>query len=185
MKKHILDRYSRTDKGEVIIDIAAERVEDLYDDYDKTSPYHKKELYQGLVDYICDSVREIGREPFIIGFRFSSPIEQALVERVQKSICNYFLYLRELEYRELARMTRTSLILLLVGLSLLTLSLWVNRVISENDSVVARVFAEGLTVASWISLWESLATFLINWAPHRRDIKLFERIAGASVVFPE
>ena len=183
MKKHILDRYSQTDDGKVIIDITAGKIEDLYDDYDKTAPFLKKDLAQGLVDYITDSVREIGKEPFIIRFRLGGSIESGLTERVQKSIYNYFVYLRELEYRELRRMTRTSLILLGVGLSILTLSAWVNQAISEHKSVISGVFAEGLTVAAWVSLWESLATFLINWAPHRRKIKMYERIAESKVLF--
>ncbi|MDT8318821.1 MAG: hypothetical protein RQ824_12665 [bacterium] len=81
--------------------------------------------------------------------------------------------------------TRVSLILLGVGLSILTLSIWINEAISEHESVVSRVFAEGLTVAAWVSLWESLATFLINWAPHRRNVKMYERIARSTVLFLE
>jgi hypothetical protein len=28
-----------------------------------------------------------------------------------------------------------------------------------------------------VSLWEALAMFLVNWAPHRRLIRMYERIA--------
>ena len=183
MKKRIIDRYARNAAGELMIDITAERVEDLYDDYDKRSPYHKKELYQGLVDYISDSVSEIGKERFVIRFIFSERLDGELTARVKKSFQNYFLYLRELEYRELGRMSRTSLILFVIGVSFLSLSVWVNRIIGADDTVIYRVFAEGLTVAAWVSLWESLATFLINWVPHRRDIRLFGRIASAHLEF--
>ena len=99
------------------------------------------------------------------------------------SIPKYFFYLKELEFRELKRMSRTSLILVLIGVSVLTLSVWVNKILANSESVVAQVFAEGLTIAAWVSLWEALATFLINWAPHHRQIKLFERIADAPVFF--
>jgi len=183
MKKHILDRYSRSEDGKIIIEIAAEKVEDLYNDFDKTSPYLKKELEQGVADYITDSVHEIGKEDFVICFRFDKIAEDSLMERTQKSIQNYFVYLRELEFRELAQKTRTSIILLAIGIAILFLSVWVNQQTVNSETVLGSVFAEGLTVAAWVSLWESLATFLINWAPHRRQIKRFERIAAARVIF--
>jgi hypothetical protein len=105
------------------------------------------------------------------------------MSRLKISINKYFLYLKDLEVRELKGMFRTSLILLLVGIAILTLSVWLNRFIQVHETVVSRVFAEGLTVAAWVSLWEALATFLINWLPHRRHIKLYARVANAPVLF--
>jgi hypothetical protein len=49
--------------------------------------------------------------------------------------------------------------------------------------VTANVFAEGLTVAAWVSLWEALAVLLIEWFPHRKNIVLYRRLANAELVF--
>jgi hypothetical protein len=185
MEKDILERYARNSDGGVIIDIAANRIEDLYSDYDKSAPYLKKDLEQDLVDYLVDSVREVGRERFVIQFSIAGTVGLEPMSRVKMSIQKYFFYLKELERRELKRMSRTSLILFIVGIAILTLSVWVNRVFEADETVLRAVFAEGLTVAAWVSLWESLATFLINWAPHRRKIRLYERIADATVLFRE
>ena len=59
----------------------------------------------------------------------------------------------------------------------------VNRLLPADPGVVGQVCAEGLTVAAWVSMWEALATFLIQWRPYRRDIRLYRRIAGAEVSF--
>jgi len=185
MKKDILDRYSRTPDGRIIIDISAGNIADLYSYFDRSSPYHKKELDQELVDYLIESVREIGNEDFVIQFMFSEPLEAGLKERLQNSVSNYFIYLKELEFRELAGMRRTSLTLLAVGISIISFSVWFNRRISVESSVLISVFAEGLTVAAWISLWEALATFIVNWMPHRRQIRLYERVAVADIFFVE
>jgi len=123
MKKNILDRYSYTDDGKVIVDITADKIEYLYNDFDKHTPYIKKELDQGLVDYLLDCVREIGNEEFLVKFRFSESVDSELQSRVQTSIHNYFLYLNDLEFREMKQMLRTALILLLAGIAILTLSL--------------------------------------------------------------
>ena len=57
-----------------------------------------------------------------------------------------------------------------------------NSMLGQNRGVVANVFAQGLTVAAWGSMWESLATFLIDWGPRRRNIKTYERLADAPLV---
>ncbi len=184
-KRRILERYAHTDDGRVVIDIAAANIADLYDDFDKHASYLKKELDQELVDYIIDSVREIGRESFLIQVSLAPPMDAAAVCRVQASLHNYFLYLRELEAREMRRLLRTSIILFVVGAALLTASVWLNSRPAVRDVVVGSVIAEGLTIAAWVSLWEALAMFLVNWAPHRRLIRMYERIAKADVQFRE
>ena len=183
MDTHILDRYSRTEEGLVIIDIAANRVEELYSDYDNTAHFLKKDLEPDLVDYLVESARELGKEPFGIRFSFAKPVDEESTSRVCQSITTYFTYLGHLETRELTRMFRTSFILLLAGLAILTLAVRVNLYTEHSETVIARVFAEGLTVAAWVALWNSLATFLLNWAPHHRLRRLCARIAAAPVLF--
>ena len=183
MQKQILDRYSRSSDGSLIIEIAADRVEDLYNDYQKTAPFLKKDLEQELVDYIVDSVSEIGRERFLLKFSIAGVTDEQKISRVKLSIQEYFEYLKELELREMNRMFRTSFILFLIGIALLIFLLWINQKMDIYDLMVTQVLTEGLTVAAWVSLWEALANFLINWAPHRRLIGLYRRIAGAPVTF--
>lgn len=185
MKRNILERYTVNREGKVIIDITAGRVEHLYNEFDKHAPYRKKDLDQGLVDYIIDSVREIDAEPFVIQFRLDRLTDPRLRARIEASVHNYFLYLKEVEVNALIEMTRTAAILLSLGFIILVLSVWVNQRIMDHETVVSRVFAEGLTVAAWVALWEALVTFLLGWAPARRKIKRYERIAAADVIFHE
>ncbi len=183
MEKYILERYSRTADGKVLIDIAATKIEDLFSYYDRSAPYLKKDLDQELVDFIVDACRDIGSESFALQFSIDHLAGEEAMSRIRQSIPRYFLYLKELEIRDLKRMLRTSATLLLVGLVLLTLSVWVNLRLETDERVISHVLAAGLTVAAWVSLWESLATFLINWLPHRRRIKRCERIANAPILF--
>lgn len=182
-KKKILERYSRTPDNRLIINIAAGRVENLYNNFDRHTPYVKKELDQDLVDYMIDCASEIEDENFVIQIHLENSLGSELVSRVEASISNYFIYLRELEYRELARMTRTSLILFTIGVVILIISVWMNQVVKPLGDVVAHVFAEGFNVAAWVSLWNAIATFIINWSPHRRKIKVYDRISRAPVQF--
>lgn len=183
MKKRILERYTRNAEGIITIDITAGKVEDLYSNFDRYTPYTKKELDQDLVEYIVECVREIGKEPFVIHFRLTATPEDDLMIRVRKSVRNYFLYLKDLEFRKLAGMARASFILLSIGLSLLFISVWIDQKSGGGKGVLMNFMAEGLTVAAWVSLWNALANFLINWVPHRRQIKKYERISKAPILF--
>jgi len=183
MKKLILERYPRTLDKKLIIEINAGKVEDLYDDFDKHAPYVRKELDQDLVDYIVDAVQEISREDFIIQFRLNTKPDESLTSRVIKSVHNYFRYLKQLEKRELAKMSRTSIIFFFIGFVILSLSVWINKKFINDESIFSHIITEGLTVAAWVALWNAIATFFINWAPRRRKIKMYERISQAHIHF--
>ena len=46
LSKPILSRYETTAAGEIIIDVAAARVQDLYNDFDRNAPYVRRDLDQ-------------------------------------------------------------------------------------------------------------------------------------------
>lgn len=183
MNKTILDRYPRAEDGTYVIDISAGRANDLYDDFDRKTPYRKKELDQHLVEYISDSANELNKKEFIIRFSLSEPPSDELQERITTSVISYFEYIKTLEINELKRAIRSSLIYLLLGIAILFLSVWVNHQLDDDTGVITKVFAEGLTVAAWVSMWEALATFIINWPPYSRKIKIYDRIANAAIQF--
>jgi hypothetical protein len=187
MKKHILDRYERDPDGRVIVDVSASRVEELYEDFDKTAPYHKKDLDDDLAFYLTECAREIGRAEFVIRFAFDAMPPHELRERVRTSLHKFFMYQRELEIASMKKMLRTSMVFFLLGISLLFLSLWSSSawLHTLDNLFMRRVLVEGVTIAAWVSLWESLATFLVNWRPFRQKITLNYRIASAKVLFQD
>lgn len=183
MKRTILERYAVTGDGRIVIDVSVRSVEQLYHDFDRTSPYVKKELDQEFVDYLTDCVREIRRTNFIIQISLENEPEESLKDRVGKSIDNYYIYLKELEMRALKAMFNRFLILFGLGIGLLVPAIIATRHLTEGAGVVVEVFAWGLTIAAWVSMWESIALLLLEWHPHRHNIRLFNRIVHAPVHF--
>ncbi len=183
MKKSIISRYERTEQGEVIIDASVRTVEDLYNNFDRTAPYLKKDLEQEFVDYITDCVREIGKESFIIQISLSTMPQEAVMDRVRSSIRTFFLYLQETDKRSLRNLLRRSTVLFAIGVALLIPAIVATRRASMSGGVLAEVFAQGLTVAAWVSLWEAIANLFIEWYPHRHDIKQYGRVINAPVIF--
>lgn len=182
MNKNILERYSLTADGRCIISITAGKVSDLYNSFDSHTPYVRKELDQDLVEYITDSASELGRNDFLIHFNLFEPVGDEMKKRISTSINSYFIYLKTIEVNELRRIMHASLIYLAIGIVLLFLSIHLRQLAGE-ESMLNKLLTEGLTVAAWVSLWQALATFLINWTPYRRRIKLYQRIASSPVDF--
>lgn len=183
MKKSVFDRYERASDGSILIDIAADKVEDLFSDYDRSAPYIKRDLNTDLVDYLINCAQELGREPFSICFTLSTTPDDARVARIRRSIDNYFMYLIAIEKHKVRQMVNRSAILFCIGIAVLFISVWAHGRLRSDPTVAATVLAEGLTVAAWVSLWEALATFLLGWLPHHGDINLYRRLASANPVF--
>ena len=182
-KKEFLSRYEKNPAGIFMIDVTTSKAGDLYNNFDRSVPYSRRDLDQDLVDYLIDSARELRHELFAIRFTFDNLPDEVLQSRIRKSITGYFLYLAELEHQKIRRMMRRSMILMAIGISIMFFSIQVNQAEKLLESVVGKIFAEGLTVAAWVSLWESLATFLIEWSPHRAEIKLFKQLADSKIFF--
>ena len=183
MKKSIISRYEFTEKNEVIIDASVGSVEDLYNNFDRTAVYLKKDLDQEFVDYVTDCVHEIGKRAFVIRISLSTMPDKVVMDRVRRSVRTFFLYLQETERRQLWAMLRRSLVLFIIGLALLILAIAATRRFSSSEGVLAEVFAQGLTVAAWVSLWEAIANLFVEWYPRRQDIKRYGRVTTAPVIF--
>ncbi|WP_373030072.1 hypothetical protein, partial [Sulfurovum sp.] len=183
MKKDILSRYERNTNGDILIDITADRIEDLFNHFDRSAPYILRDLDQDLVNYIIESAKELDKEPFIIRFTLNSLPDETELSNIRRSINGFFISLVEAEKNKFRQMTRKSFILFCLGIGILFISIWVNQKLGSDRSVMTDVFAEGLTVAAWVSLWEALATFLIKWFPHRTNINLYQRLAKIKSIF--
>ena len=183
MKRTIVDRYERTENGQIVLDVSVQSVEHLYNNFDRTAPYLKKDLDQSFVDHLTESVREIRAHDFVVRISLSQMPDEKVMERVRKSIRTFHTYLRDLELRAVGAMLRRSSVLFVIGLVLLALAIEATRMVSSNEGVLAGMFAQGLTIAAWVSMWEAIANLLLEWHPHRQNIRLYSRIMNAPVMF--
>ena len=183
MKKDVISRYERNENGVILIDVTADKVEDLFNHFDRSAPYIQRDLDQDLVNYIVDSAKELGKEPFTICFTLAQLPDEAELSNIRRSVNSFFLSLVEVERNKFRHMIRKSLIFFSLGIGILFISVCVNQKLGSDRTVVADMLAQGLTVAAWVSLWEALATFLIKWFPYRTNINLYRRLASIKSVF--
>jgi hypothetical protein len=180
--QHALERYERDAAGIPCVDVATERAGDLYSYFDRFSPYLRRDLEQDLVDYLLACAEEIHPQPFVVRFSFAQAADGETQQRIRHSMNSFFTYLLEKERLTLRRMVYRSVVFLLLGL-LILLAAVLLRGWTAPHPVVLDVIAEGVNIAGWISMWEALATFAVDWFPHRRNLRLYRNLASAQLRF--
>lgn len=185
MKQDIFSRYESHSSRRLAIDVSVGRVEELFEDFDSAASYVKKDLDQDFVDYLIESVREIGSYDFVIRIHLPVLVHEKHRKRVRKSVKSYFMYLELLEWRKLKKMLWRSSLLFLMGMLLLTFSMLLKGNMEHATGVIKELLTEGLTVAAWVSLWSAFASLIFELGRRISNIRLFRRIASREVVFKE
>ncbi len=177
-----LDRYDRTKDGSYIISVRVESLKALFNEYDFSSSFTKRDLKEDFVEYLIECVEEIGRRSFIIRAHIPKREKSEKVEhRLKDSIHNYFLYLIRLAKKEIRRITTKILFNFSLSISLLIIIFFVSKGHSESDSVWFMIFNEGLYVAIWVLMWPVFSDFLFDLRAEFRKIKFYRRIIEAKL----
>jgi len=183
LKQDIFSRYESHSGKRLAIDVSVGRIGELFEDFDSAASYVKKDLDQDFVEYLIESVRELGSYDFVIRINLPVPVQERYRKRVRRSIKSYFRYLELLERRKLRRMLWKSFLLFCLGMFLLMMSLTLKENIGHLSGVIQELMIEGLTVAAWVSLWSAFVGLIFELADIISDIRIFRRIAGREVVF--
>ena len=183
MKEDIFSRYESHSSRRLAIDVPVGRIAELFEDFDSAASYVKKDLDQDFVEYLIESVREIGRYDFVIRINLPVAVEEKHRKRVRKSIKSYFRYLELLERRNLRKLLWKSFLLIFLGMFLLGLSEVLHANMANAKDVIVEILSEGVTVAAWVSLWQAFAGLIFELTGIIGDIRIFRRIASREVVF--
>jgi len=183
LKQDIFSRYESHSSRRLAIDVSVGRIGELFEDFDSAASYVKKDLDQDFVDYLIESVQEIGGYDFVIRINLPGLVQEKYRKRVRKSIKSYFRYLELLERRKLRKMLWRSVLLFSLGMLLLILSMTLKGSMEHLSGMMQELMIEGLTVAAWVSLWSAFGGLIFELANIITDIRIYRRIAGREVVF--
>ncbi len=185
MKEDIFSRYEVHSNRRLAIDVSVGKIEELFEDFDSAASYVKKDLDQDFVEYLIESVREIGSYDFVIRINLPTHVHEKHRKRLRKSIKSYFRYLELVERRKLKKTLWKSLMLFCLGMLLLAISMTLKGKMGHLSAVMQELMIEGLTVAAWVSLWSAFARLIFELGSMIADIRIFRRIASREVVFKE
>jgi hypothetical protein len=181
MDKKLLSRYAKTDDDKLIIDISVSKHLELFDEWDNTASYIKKDIDSDLADYLYDCFDEAKKHEFLI--RITIPKKDSKKEeKVVKSIKIYFDYMAEKQKQILRRNVKSTLIHFVIGLLFIMFSVLMRKE-NETPELLNEVFIEGLIIIGWVTLWQVTTNIISAWHQIFNDYKIYTNIANTPVIF--
>ena len=101
---------------------------------------------------------------------------------MSEAIHNFFDYKAGLVRGDLKQLLRQGRVSLLIGLSFVTVCLIAADAIGQLGTGTAFTIArESLTIVGWVAMWRPLQTFLYDWWPLARRIRVYKTLTHTHV----
>ena len=173
---------------EGLIKLRLAKVDQLFNSLDP-SPFHERDLDADAEEYIVAWARELPGDADL-QIRIELPpdeLRRAQMRGAEAALGNYFGYRADLIQRDLRELFRMGRRYLMIGLVVLMVCLLANHLLRTNlpDNPLMRVIEESLLILGWVANWKPLETFLYDWWPVRRRLRLYRRLAKAPAAFAE
>jgi hypothetical protein len=176
-------RYEHTDAGLLRIDLSIDSADALYNRFDEPVAYANRNLDPAVVQYLIECATELDPLPFAVWFHVRALPEGEAADHARHGLARYFRYRLQLEMRRRTAEVRRSVLLLGGGAALLAAVTWATIHGLVRDSVGGTLTVQGLTVASWVMLWESFGSWILRAHPYGERIRVFRALAEAEVDF--
>ena len=158
-------------------------VAQLFNSLDPT-PFLNKDL-----DPEAESFIESWASGFAPGSRFHItihleqwPSDDDPTGMLSRAIHNNFSYKAERTRTALKLLLQHGMMNLIIGLVFVTLCLFAANAIRQfGPNTSASIARESLTIIGWVAMWRPLQTFLYDWWPLRRQIRLYQRLGDAHI----
>jgi hypothetical protein len=181
-ERKIFERYEK-ENNRYIIQISTNTLRDLFNKYDRTSSFIKRDLNQDLAEYLFESASDLdGREFYVCLNLHSEKQADELEENVNRGIDSYFEY--EINKIEKKREQILIKIILHVLLAIVCffLSYMLNKFI-KVDSFLYVLFVESIVIAAWVLMWPVFSDFIYELFAIRHTIKIYKKIIDADLKF--
>lgn len=147
-------------------------------------PFLNKDLNSEVEDFI-----ETWASEFAPGNRFHItihieqwPSDGDPSEMLIGAIHNHFSYKVERTRRALKQFLQQGRLSLVIGIVFVTLCLVAADAIgSLGNNTGSTIARESLTIVGWVAMWRPLQTFLYDWWPLQRQIRLYQKLGSAHV----
>lgn len=157
----------------------------LFENYDYTSSFYKRDINEKLVDYLLECAGEIGnRNSFVIRFDLPGKEKSEIAEGdIITGFTNYFDYLMTLSRKEIGLALKRMLIHLSIAVFAVLLWLLVAPGDVENPVPGRSSLTSGLFAAVWVLLLTGISRFVYRVQTQLRQIRLFKKIKACPIQF--
>lgn len=165
------------------IEIFVDRIEQLFNSMDP-SPFQERDLDHDAEEFIVSWAKEYARsDPLTLIVHLNHPAEApGTQELVEKAIRNYFEYrgkLNRLEFKQLLKQGRTSLV---IGVLFLASCLLLSEaLVYQPEGTLLGVVRESLKIGGWVAMWRPMQIFLYDWWPLLRIGHIYEKLSRVPV----
>ena len=110
------------------------------------------------------------------------PVEGDPSVLMTDAIHNYFDYKADLVRGDLRQLLKQGRVSLLIGMGFVTVCLIAADAIAHmGTSTAVTITRESLTIVGWVAMWRPLQTFLYDWWPLARRIRICKTLSKAKV----
>ena len=185
MNSKILDRYDITSDNRFIIDVTIPEPEELFEKYDESASFYKKDLNARFEEYLLACVDEIGlKNNFIIRIGLPKDMEKGTDEGdIIYSFKQYFTYCIFLCQKEVKTISMRMLLHLGLAISTLLLMLAFNIANTIPATGFFSLVISGLPAAVWVLLLAGFSRFLFRFMSQRSEIKMYRALKNTPVDF--
>lgn len=165
------------------IELRLSSVAQLYHTLDPT-PFREGDLDATAEAYIVDWASELPRDaPLTMLVHLPRTEQGSAAAGIPDSIRAYFTARAQGERRALRQLFRFGRIALALGLAVLAACLGAAVLVARLPlhGPLERLLPESFVIIGWVALWRPAEVFLYDWIPHRRRMRLYERLAMAEV----
>ena len=172
-----------TQPGTGRIELNVKDMTQLFNSMDP-SPFHEKDLDHDAEEFIISWAQEFHRrEPLELVVHLEKfPTEHEPQQLIQQAVHHYFAYrakLNQLEFRQLMKQGRTSL---LIGLPFLFVCLLASEFLTVvGKSTLLNLAVQSLAIAGWVAMWRPLQIYLYDWWPLRQRGRILEKLSRMKV----
>jgi hypothetical protein len=147
------------------------------------SPFFNRDLDEAAEEFIVSWAKEIpAREPLELVIHLENAPPPDRLDGLTKAVHGYFnrlAELKELEFRQMMRLGRTSLV---IGIIFLAACFALSQAVSGlGFGTAAEFIQESLLIGGWVAMWRPLEIFLYDWWPVRREHQLHRRLGRMTV----
>jgi hypothetical protein len=167
-----------------VIEVYVRELDQLFDSMDP-SPFHERDLDRSAHEYIVSAAKELSAGgKMALRVYLAKPVGLPDEGKILgDGIRVYFARQAEFARRTLREKWRWGWINLMIGLTLLVLSVVVGEMVARRlgRGPLATVLRESLLIGGWVAMWRPMDFFLYEWWAMRAELRIFERLSDVAV----
>lgn len=181
-ERKILERYEK-ENGRYIIQISTNNFRDLFNKFDRTSSFIKRDLDYDFAEYLYESASELIKRDFFICLNLQNEKQsKELEQKVNSGIDNYFEYETQRIENKKKGVVRKIIVHVILALICFFFSYILNKVI-DSDTLLYVLFVESIIIAALVLMWPVFSDYIYELLNINQSKVIYRRLIDAELKF--